>query len=123
MAPAEAFRILNLPSSASPDEVRSAFRNLAKVCHPDTGGTAEAFRELKEAQEVALVEAARPKHQTYRAGRVVWNNSSTGVSFEVRFTNGEVELDHPENATTFRPRHRKPHHDASAPRQGTPTRE
>lgn len=43
------FRVLSLPYDAGPDDVRRAFRQLARRTHPDRGGSAEAFHEVRAA--------------------------------------------------------------------------
>lgn len=45
------YELLGVARDASQDEIRSAYRALAKAMHPDTGGTAGAFRLLREAYE------------------------------------------------------------------------
>ena len=47
------FAILGVPSGASPDEIKSAYRRLVKEYHPDRfpGGT-EAFLQIQEAYSV-----------------------------------------------------------------------
>jgi DnaJ-like protein len=45
------YELLGVARDASPDEIRSAYRALAKAMHPDAGGTAGAFRLLREAYE------------------------------------------------------------------------
>jgi hypothetical protein len=45
------YELLGVPRSASPSQIRSAYRSLAKVMHPDAGGTAGTFRLLREAYE------------------------------------------------------------------------
>lgn len=45
------YELLGVPRGASPAEIRSAYRSLAKVMHPDAGGTAGTFRLLREAYE------------------------------------------------------------------------
>jgi len=47
------FAILGVPSSASPDEIRAAYRRLAEEFHPDhfTGGS-ESFLQIQEAYSV-----------------------------------------------------------------------
>ncbi len=45
------YDLLGVSRTASPAEIRSAYRSLAKVMHPDTGGTAGTFRLLREAYE------------------------------------------------------------------------
>ena len=43
------YEILGIPSSASDDEVRAAYRKLAMKHHPDRGGSPEAFQQVKDA--------------------------------------------------------------------------
>lgn len=48
--------ILGLAGTPSRAEIIAAFRRSALVCHPDYGGSAEAFRELVEARDALLGE-------------------------------------------------------------------
>ncbi len=45
------YRLLGLSSSASWDEIQSAYRRKAKVHHPDHGGDEDAMRALNEAYQ------------------------------------------------------------------------
>ena len=45
------YSILGVGKSASPDEIKSAYRKLAMKYHPDRGGDAKKFQELNEAYE------------------------------------------------------------------------
>ncbi|WP_132124307.1 J domain-containing protein [Actinocrispum wychmicini] len=45
------YELLGVPPTASTSEIRTAYRALAKVMHPDAGGTAGTFRLLREAYE------------------------------------------------------------------------
>jgi hypothetical protein len=45
------YELLGVARDASSSEIRSAYRALAKAMHPDTGGTAGAFRLLREAYD------------------------------------------------------------------------
>ncbi|HEX2130112.1 MAG TPA: DnaJ domain-containing protein [Actinophytocola sp.] len=45
------YELLGVSRNASPAEIRSAYRSLAKLMHPDAGGTAGTFRLLREAYE------------------------------------------------------------------------
>lgn len=57
-ATAAAFERLGLAPTATPEEVRSAYRERVKAVHPDQGGDPEAFRRLREAYAVAREAAA-----------------------------------------------------------------
>jgi len=48
--------VLGVPVAASADEIRAAYRRRALETHPDKGGNAELFREVKAAYEVAMAE-------------------------------------------------------------------
>lgn len=45
------YELLGVTRDASTAEIRSAYRTLAKAMHPDAGGTAGAFRLLREAYD------------------------------------------------------------------------
>ncbi len=45
------WKTLGVPINATPDQVRSAYRILAKKHHPDLGGDPEFFRRLQSAME------------------------------------------------------------------------
>ena len=49
----EWWRILRLPPDATPEEMKSAYRLQARKCHPDRGGSDEAFQRIERAYEEA----------------------------------------------------------------------
>lgn len=51
------FETLGLPTSASADEVKARYRELARVKHPDAGGDPGEFAVLAEAYREALSDA------------------------------------------------------------------
>jgi hypothetical protein len=51
------WEILDIKPTSSPTEIRAAYRQRARVCHPDAGGTSEQMTELQAAFEEAMKEA------------------------------------------------------------------
>lgn len=69
------YRVLNVPRSASPEEIRSAFRASARRAHPDRGGSALAFQEVKDAYWVLSDAERRARYdQTGQAQRQLPDN-------------------------------------------------
>ena len=52
MAAKDYYETLGVPRSASEDDIKKAFRRLARKHHPDAGGSEERFKEANEAYEV-----------------------------------------------------------------------
>lgn len=63
--------ILGVSEDAEPARIRSAYRDLAKTCHPDRTGleSAQRFREISEAYEVLSDPAKRRSYDRELAGR------------------------------------------------------
>lgn len=64
------FEVLGLPPTASPEQIRAAFRAKSRRVHPDVGGDARAFQQLVEAAEQAEELARGPKPQVLREQRL-----------------------------------------------------
>lgn len=54
-------------------KIRSAYRRMAKVHHPDVGGDAEAFKQLQNAHEQMLLWAENPQYSSRKALRDCWS--------------------------------------------------
>ena len=61
------YEVLGLPKSASADEIKKAFRRLARKHHPDAGGAEEKFKEINEAYEVLSDPEKRSQYDQYGA--------------------------------------------------------
>lgn len=78
----KSFEALGLTSSASPDEVKAAWRKLAAVHHPDKGGDSAEFDRLRKTYSEALAEAEAPK-----------TCSKCGGNGKVQHANGWAKID------------------------------
>ncbi|MBC7746540.1 DnaJ domain-containing protein [Pedobacter sp.] len=70
------YTILRIAENASVDEIKRAFRARAKQLHPDHGGDAKEFADLKKAFEQAI--AAYSKHAPMQAQQPKSSVSQTG---------------------------------------------
>lgn len=59
------YRILGVSRLASPEEVKSAFREMARKRHPDFGGTTDEFVALQRAYEVLSDAVKRAEYDAY----------------------------------------------------------
>ncbi len=66
MAPSENYYdILGVKKDASEDDIKRAFRRLARKHHPDAGGSEEKFKEINEAYEVLSDAEKRKQYDQY----------------------------------------------------------
>jgi DnaJ-class molecular chaperone len=71
---------MNLLETATSDEVKKRFQQLAMKAHPDQGGTVEEFRQLRDTYYVALKESKRnTKCKTCNGTKRVRVKSSFGT--------------------------------------------
>lgn len=56
------YKILGLERDATPDQIKKAYRNLAKTHHPDVGGNEEEFKKISTAYEVLSDEQKRANY-------------------------------------------------------------
>jgi len=55
------FEVLSLSETATPEEVKARWRELASELHPDRGGDGNRFHECRKAYDLALALANEPK--------------------------------------------------------------
>lgn len=73
------YEVLGVSKTASQDEIKSAFRKLAKKYHPDVSkepNAAEKFKEAQEAYAVLSDEQKRKQYDTY--GHSAFENNGAG---------------------------------------------
>ncbi len=77
------YDILGLPVDAGADEIRSAYRALARQCHPDTGrGDVERFRLVQEAYEVLCDRAYRSAYDRQREQRGIHDAGPVSLTLQ-----------------------------------------
>ncbi len=59
------YKTLGVPRTASADEIKKAFRKLARTHHPDAGGDEAKFKEINEAYEVLSDDKKRALYDQY----------------------------------------------------------
>ncbi len=59
------YEVLGVKKDATADEVKKAFRRLARKHHPDAGGSEEKFKEINEAYEVLSDAEKREQYDQY----------------------------------------------------------
>ncbi|HEY3318045.1 MAG TPA: molecular chaperone DnaJ [Coriobacteriia bacterium] len=78
MAGKDFYDILGVARSASTDEIKKAFRRLARKHHPDAGGSEEKFKEINEAYEVLSDADKRKQYDQF--GQYYGEGSSPGAA-------------------------------------------
>lgn len=67
----------DLTGEQSAARVKSAYKKMAKVCHPDMGGDAKRFRQLHEAHRQMLLWAENPRFTVRKALSNCWSYDGT----------------------------------------------
>ena len=73
------YEVLGVSKTASQDEIKSAFRKLAKKYHPDVSKEENAAEKFKEAQEAYAVLSDENKRRQYdQFGHAAFDNNGAG---------------------------------------------
>lgn len=81
MAKRDYYEVLGVSKSASPDELKKAYRRLAVQHHPDRGGNETAFKEVSEAYEVLKDSSKRQRYDQFGHAGVGSSAASDGTPF------------------------------------------
>ncbi len=78
------YKTLGVPRTATTEEIKKAFRKLARTHHPDAGGDEAKFKEINEAYEVLSDEKKRKLYDQYGSvsgGQAPqdWNTSTVNM--------------------------------------------
>lgn len=81
------YKTLGVPRTASQDEIKKAFRKLARTHHPDAGGDETKFKEINEAYEVLSDEKKKALYDQYgtaNENQIPWGGQggAGGFSYE-----------------------------------------
>ena len=78
------YKTLGVPRTASQDEIKKAFRKLARTHHPDAGGDEAKFKEINEAYEVLSDEKKKALYDQYgtaNENQIPWGGQGGGAGF------------------------------------------
>lgn len=81
------YKTLGVSRSATEEEIKKAYRRLARTNHPDAGGDEEKFKEINEAYEVLSDKKKRKLYDQYgtadeqRIPYGGWGGAGTGAGF------------------------------------------
>jgi len=72
---------LGVSKDAAPEDIKRAYRDLARQHHPDKGGDAEKFKSIQEAAEVLTDERRRQEYDARGRGPLPFSGGHGGMPF------------------------------------------
>lgn len=77
------YAVLGVSKSATPDEIKKAYRKLASQHHPDKGGDTAKFQQIQEAYAVLSDSQKRSEYDNPRPQFSQFTNNPNGFSFNM----------------------------------------
>ncbi len=78
------YAVLGIDRNATQDDVRKAYRNLAKKYHPDVNkspGSEERYKEINEAYEVLKDSDKRQRYESVERGPNLYSSARMGTGW------------------------------------------
>jgi curved DNA-binding protein len=75
------YEVLGVKEDASTDEIKKAFKKLARKHHPDAGGEEARFKDISEAYEVLSDKEKREEYDTFLKFGAFGGSAGTGSPF------------------------------------------
>ena len=85
------YNTLGINEDAGPEEIKQAYRRLAKQHHPDKGGNTETFQKMQAAYDVLGDEQKRSQYDAERRGGGGFRFTVNGHPFEHNFGQGGMD--------------------------------
>ncbi len=83
------YELLDVTKDVTEGELKTAYRNKSKSCHPDIGGSAETFKQICEAYKIL---SDKEKRARYDSGESFESISKAHVSEELLIKRSLIEL-------------------------------
>ena len=96
------YETLGVQPGASPDEIKKAYRNLARVNHPDKGGDAEKFKTIGQAYEVLSDPDRRARYDQFGNDDPVQQHQTQGPDISEIFQHMFSGMGGPQQRSTDR---------------------
>jgi curved DNA-binding protein CbpA len=91
------YEVLGVPSKATHDQIRAAYRELARTTHPDAGGDPAQFGLIAEAWEVLGNQAEREHYDADRSLRMRAARPYVRLNMEQKPTGAAAADDGPDD--------------------------
>jgi curved DNA-binding protein len=93
------YSILGVPRTASPEEIKKAYRKQAMQHHPDRGGDAEQFKRVTEAYDILSNSDKRNAYDNPQSQQFNWGGGQGFNPFEYMFRQNGSPFGQPQRQT------------------------